>query len=154
MRGHHQAASGVQSYSKCSPVTSTWKSPTEQSKLLPVEFVWGMLNFSSRCFQWQFWGKGKPGPIKKVRQTEGRLLRNSTSLASDPDLHFSPTGSRQPLKVVEIVYANSWSYPTRTCWWKESTDKVTKTKNYIQHSAILLHDQQYAFTKLQIIWEK
>lgn len=31
-------------------------------------------------------------PIKMVRQTECRLLRNSTSLASDPHLHFTPTG--------------------------------------------------------------
>lgn len=57
--------------------------------LLPVELGWGMLNFSNRRFQWQFWGKCKSGPIKKVRQTECRLLRNSTFLASDPDLHVN-----------------------------------------------------------------
>lgn len=44
-----QTASGVLSYNNHSPVASTWKS--NPSNPLAVEFVRGMLNFSSRCFQ-------------------------------------------------------------------------------------------------------
>lgn len=70
------------------------KITTLQVTCTQSELYW-LLNLYEGCrvFAADVFGDGseekvKPGPNKKVGQAEGRLLRNSTPLASDP--HFSP----------------------------------------------------------------
>lgn len=107
IRVHQQAASGVQGCNNCSPVTSTWKSWTEQSKF------YYLLNLYEGCWIFstdassdsseenvsQVPLKGQANRVKAPQEFNLFSLWPTFTLF----LHRSPL----PLRVVEILYVSS-----------------------------------------------